>query len=132
VRVVFDSNIFVSAFMFPNGRAEAAISAVANGDAELFVSKPIIHEVLNVLSRKFDRDAEQLARASVFLSELATVVQPRGHISVLKDEPDNRILECAVAAHAGVVVTGDQAMLDLGEYKGIHIVTLRAFLDTLT
>ena len=117
--------------MFPSGRAEAAVVAAAEGRVELVISKPIVHEVLGVLSRKFDRDAEQLARASVFLSELATVVQPQRRISVLKVEPDNRILECAIAGRADIIVTGDQAMLDLGEYKGIRIVTLRAFLDGL-
>jgi predicted nucleic acid-binding protein len=75
VKVVFDSNIFVSAFTFPGGRAEAAVVAATEGRVELVISKPVVHEVLGVLSRKFDRDAEQLARASVFHSELGTVAQ---------------------------------------------------------
>lgn len=129
MRAVFDSSIFVSALAFPGGRAEAAVLAVVDGRVELFISKPIILEVIDVLARKFGRDAEQLARASVFLYELGTVVKPRGRISILKDEPDNRILECAVAAHADVIVTGDRIMLRLGEYKGIRLVTLKDFLD---
>jgi predicted nucleic acid-binding protein len=47
---------------------------------------------------------------------------------VLRDEPDNRILECAVTAKARVIVTGDQAMLALGEYRGIRILSLKDFL----
>lgn len=128
IKAVFDSNIFVSAVTFPGGKAEAAVLAAVEGRAQLFISKPIIHEVLDVLARKFDRDAEELAHLSVFLSELATLVQPRGRISVLKDEPDNRILECAVAARADVIVTGDKAMLQLGHHKDIRIVTLIDFL----
>lgn len=131
MKAVFDTNIFVSAFMFPGGRAETAVDAVADGKVNLIISKPIIHEVLDVLARKFDRNAEALARVSVYLVELATVVNPRGRLSVLKDEPDNRILECAIAGRADIVVTGDQAILDLGKYKGIRIITLRAFLDDL-
>lgn len=132
MKAVFDTNIFVSAFVFPGGRAESAVVAIAEGKAQLVTSKAIIHEVLDVLSRKFDRDSEQLARVAVYLGELATVVQPRRRINVLKDEPDNRILECAVAARADIVVTGDQAMLRLGEYRGTRIVTLNDFLSALS
>lgn len=128
MRVVFDTNIFISAFMFPGGRAEAALAKVVEGDVQLFVSKALIHEVLDVLSRKFDRDAEELARVAVYMSELGKVVQSKRKLAVLRDEPDNWILECGVAGRADVIVTGDQAMLALGEYKGVRIVTLKDFL----
>ena len=59
------------------------------------------------------------------------VVQPRKTLHVLRDEPDNRILECALTAHAKMTVTSDRAMLDLGEYKGIRIVPPREFLRTI-
>lgn len=130
MRAVFDTNIFISAFMFPGGRAEAALSKVIEGEVQLLVSKPLIHEVIDVLSRKFSRDAEELARVAVYLSELGKVVQPKRTLSVLRDEPDNRILECAVTGRADVIVTGDQAMLELGEYKDVRIVTLRDFLKS--
>lgn len=130
MRVVFDTNIFISAFMFPGGRAEAALSKAIEGEVQLIISKPLIHEVLNVLSRKFNRDAEELARVAVYLSELGKVVQPKRTLSVLRDEPDNRILECAVTGHADVIVTGDQAMLELGKYKDVRIVSLRDFLES--
>jgi uncharacterized protein len=132
VKVVLDTNIFVSALVLPGGQADKAVLATAEGRFALAISKPIIHEVLGVLARKFARDSEELARVAVFLSELGEVAQPRKTLRVLRDEPDNRILECALAAHAEVIVTGDRAMLDLGEYKGIRIVTLREFLGMLT
>ena len=129
MKAVFDSNIFVSAFTLPGGQGEAAIIAAAEGNAALYVSRPTIHEVLDVLSRKFNRNAEELARVAVYIADLATLLRPRARISVLKDEPDNRVLECAIAARADVIVSGDKAMLALGEYKGIQIVTLRRFLE---
>ena len=94
----------------------------------LVISRHIIHEVLYVLARKFDRNSEELARVAVFLSELAEVVAPRSRLKVLRDEPDNRILECAVTGKADAIVTGDQAMLKLGEYRGIRILSLKDFL----
>jgi predicted nucleic acid-binding protein len=63
---------------------------------------------------------------------LGEVILPREKIAVLADEPDNRILECAVAGHADVIVTGDRAMLNLKKYTGIRILSLRQFLDENT
>jgi putative PIN family toxin of toxin-antitoxin system len=132
VKAVFDSNIFVSALALPGGQADKAVRAAAEGRFELAISKPVIHEVLEVLARKFARDAEELSRVAVFLSELGEVVQSRKTLRVLRDEPDNRILECALAAHAELIVTGDRAMLNLGEYKGIRILALREFLEMIS
>lgn len=129
MRVVFDTNIFVSAIALPGGRAEAAVVAAAEGNVELVISRPIIHETLGILARKFGRNQEELARVALFLAELGRLVTPRVRLKVLSDEPDNRILECALTGHAEVIVTGDQAMLRLGEYKGVRMITLKAFLD---
>ena len=128
MKAVFDTNIFVSAFAIPGGRADTAILKAAEGEVHLVISRPIIHEVLDVLARKFDRNPEELARVAVFLSELAEVVAPRSRLKALRDEPDNRILECAIAGKADAIVTGDQAMLKLGEYRGIRILSLKDFL----
>jgi predicted nucleic acid-binding protein len=48
---------------------------------------------------------------------------------VVKDEPDNRILECALAGRAEVIVTGDHALLALGEYGRVRIMSLRDYLE---
>lgn len=128
MKAVFDTNIFVSTLVFPGGRAEAAVLKAVNGDIELLISKPIVNETLEVLARKFDRNAEELARVAVFLSELGKLVSPKIKLKILSDEPDNRILECAVAGHADIIVTGDQAMLRLSEYKKVKIIALKDFL----
>jgi predicted nucleic acid-binding protein len=64
-------------------------------------------------------------------SELTEHVDPASRISVLDDEPDNRVLECAVSGRADMIVTGDRAMLSLGTFKDIEVVSLRAFLGRL-
>jgi putative PIN family toxin of toxin-antitoxin system len=128
VKAVFDSNIYISAFVFPGGSAERAILRILDGQDSLIVSKPIIDEVLRVLAEKFDRNAEELARTALFVSELAAMVSPKERLSILSDEPDNRILECAVEGSAEVIVTGDKAMLELGIFQEIQIQTLRRYL----
>jgi uncharacterized protein len=129
VRVVFDSNVFISALVFPGMRAEKALLRIIEGNDQLLVSKPIIDEVLGVLARKFARDREELARAAILLAELGDVIRPRRRVRVLRDETDNRILECGVAGHADLIVTGDHAMLELGRFEDIRIVSLRAYLE---
>lgn len=129
MRIVLDTNIFVSALVFPGGRADEALRRVVERRAHLILSKAIINELLEVLSRKFERDKEALSRIAVFLSDMGELVHPRRKLAVLEDESDNRILECAITGKAELIVTGDRAMLNLGKYKGIKIVSLKEYLD---
>lgn len=128
MKVVFDTSILVSALTLPGGRGNEALDRIILGADAPAISKPIIDELLGVLAKKFGRDREQLARTAVFLVELAEVVEPGHTLSLLEDEPDNRILECTMAAGAKQIVTGDRAMLELGSYQGITILTLADYL----
>jgi putative PIN family toxin of toxin-antitoxin system len=129
LKVVFDTNVLVSALAFPGGRGEEALRRILDERDELLLSKPILDELLSVLARKFARDAEELAHIAVFLGELATSVKPGRRLNILRDVPDNRILECAVAGHADAIVTGDRALLALGGFRGVRLMSLREYLD---
>ena len=129
MRVVFDSNILISALLFPGGRAETAVANILEGMDDLVISRPILREVLSVLASKFSRDKEEISRVAVVLGEMGEIVDPSRRVEVFRDEPDNRILECAVEGKADVIVTGDKAMLALGEYQGIRLMTLAEYLD---
>ena len=131
MRVVFDTNIYISAIAIPGGVAERAVRMARDGVFELALSHPILDEVLGILARKFQRDADELAQTAIFLSSLADYVVPTQRVRVLADLPDNRILECALAAGAELVVTGDQQMLALGTWQGIEIISLRTFVNRL-
>jgi putative PIN family toxin of toxin-antitoxin system len=128
MRVVFDSNILISALLFPGGRAETAVANILEGMDDLVISRPILREVLSVLASKFSRDKEEISRVAVVLGEMGEIVEPSRRLSVFPDEPDNRILECAVEGKATVIVTGDKAMLAIGEYEGIRLITLADYL----
>jgi putative PIN family toxin of toxin-antitoxin system len=130
VRVVFDSNIFVSALVFPGKQAEKAVLRIIEGRDHLLISGPIVSEVLTVLARKFAREREELARVAVLLAELAETVRPWRRLQALRDDADNRILECAVAGRADAIVTGDREMLELGSFESIRILPLRTYLES--
>lgn len=116
--------------VFPGGQAEAALQRVVSEQDQLLLSKPILAELLGVLARKFSREVEELAHVAVFLSELAVMVNPQRKLRVLADDPDNRILECALTGRAQLIVTGDRALLALGEQRGARIVSLREYLGS--
>jgi putative PIN family toxin of toxin-antitoxin system len=131
VKVVFDSNIFISALVIPGSVAEKAILKIIEGkNDKLIISKEIIGEILSVLSVKFSRDKEAISRVAVHLSEIAELVHPAKRIKVFKDDPDNRILECALSGNADVVVTGDKEMLRLKAYDDVKIITLKEYLES--
>jgi len=102
------------------------------GDIELVLSPPILEELEQVMEySKFDF-SEQVKNE--FLSELITcarLVLPVQKVEVISADPeDNKFLECAVAADADYIVSGDHHLLKLGEYGGIRIVKASEFLET--
>jgi len=97
----------------------------------LFVSTAILEELVDVLRRpKFGWPDGRVAEA---LETLPVTVLDTGpaYLEVLADEPDNRVLECAVAAKADYIVTGDRHLLELGSFRGCYIVTPRALLEVV-
>jgi len=128
MKVVFDTNIFISAFVIPGSQAEKAVLRIIEGRDILLLSKGILDELLTVLSTKFSRGKEEISQVAVILSEMAEWVEPSERIKVLTDDPDNRILECAVSGNADVIVTGDKELLRLGGYEKSKIVSLKEYL----
>lgn len=80
------------------------------------------------LRTKFSWDDQAIKNAVRHVSSVATVVKPAAKLAILADEPDNRILECARAAEADLIVTGDKHLLVLKEFEGSRIVTIAEFL----
>ncbi len=128
MRVVFDTNIYISAIVQPGSSADRAIQRILGGRDRLLISKPILDEVLTTLARKFSRDADALSRTALLLTELAELVQPKERVRVFDDDPDNRVLECAIAGQARAIVTGDKAMLAVEMSHGVRILSLSAYL----
>lgn len=128
MRVVFDTNIFISALLFPESQAEKAVLRIIEGKDTLLLSREIIKEVLSVLSKKFSKDREELSRVAVNLAEIAELIESSKRINILEDESDNRILECATSGNADAIVTGDKEMLKLRKYKNTRIISLKEYI----
>ncbi len=131
MRVVFDTNVFVSAFITPGGNGDLAFLAAIDGRIELATSVPILAETGSVLMAKFGWEREETERTVRFIAAVAMMVEPRQRLALLGDETDNRILECAAASGADIIVAGDRHLLDLGLFGITRISTLAAFLAEL-
>lgn len=123
--------MLVAAYNWPGGMADRAYLLARRGAVELHASTFILDEVGRVLSEKFGWEEDRVVRAVAQVRRIAVAVQePEESVSVIeKDSTDNRILECALAAGAELVVTGDKKhLLPLGSFQGVSIVGLRNFL----
>ena len=122
LRVVFDSNIIISGFLFGGHPAQLLEYALGNS-IHAFTSLPILDEVRDVLQRpKFELSSEQALTLIEELHYLCDVVTPTKRVRVISADPDdNIILECAQEVNATLIVSGDSHLLDLGRWKGINI-----------
>ena len=128
MKVVFDTNIYISAFVIPGGNAEKAYLQAIDGDFELCTSVAILTELARKLDEKFGWEKERIVQLITSISNFATVLKTTPWLKVLSDEPDNRILECASKAEADFLITGDKHLLKLKHYENFKIVKLSAFL----
>jgi putative PIN family toxin of toxin-antitoxin system len=132
IRVVADTNVYVSAIVF-GGTCEAILAVTRAGIVELFLSPAIEREMRTVLTHTFGWTQSQVREALAEVHGLASLVRPSVRLSgILAHEQDHRVLECALAARADFLVTGDKKHLQpLKTFRGIRIVSPRDFLDLL-
>lgn len=133
-RVVFDTNVLVAAYNWPDGMADRAYWLVRRGAVELHTSGFILDEVERILREKFGWEDDRVVRAAAQIRRISKGVhEPVERVDVIEDDPtDNRILECALAANAEFLVTGDKKhLLPLGSFRSVSIVGLRDFVTML-
>lgn len=120
--LVLDSNVYVSAVLF-GGKPRRIIQAALAGRVGLAISSTILEEIEEVLSGRKFKFPEAVVREIVGeISSLAEIFEPVEKISRIKADPaDDRILECALAASAAAIVSGDSHLLALGIFRGIPI-----------
>jgi uncharacterized protein len=128
--LVFDTNVYVSAFVVPGSKSDLAFRLALRGAFDLAASEAILTELREKLASKFGLTESELSRVERTIRSAATIVEPETELDVLDDEPDNRILECAVAVQASAIVTGDRHLLALRAYEGVGLMTVAELLYT--
>jgi len=128
LKVVFDTNIFISAFVIPGGKAEAVYSDALRKDFTLYSSVAILTETAQKLREKFGWQQDKITSLLKAIAKVAIVIKTEPHLHLLADEPDHRVLECAEAAGADFIVTGDKHLLFLKHFQNSDLVKLSDFL----
>ncbi len=131
-RVVLDSNVIISGFLF-GGPPARILECALRGQIACFTSLPILDEVRDVLQRpKFGLSPDQALTLIEELHDLFIVVTPTQRIQAVATDPDdNAILECAMAADAELVISGDAHLLNLGQWKHMRILSPSDALKTI-
>ncbi|MEO7818079.1 MAG: putative toxin-antitoxin system toxin component, PIN family [Actinomycetota bacterium] len=129
MRVVLDTNVFVSAYVFPGGAPEQVMALAIDGRLQVITSKLLLLELGRVLQDKFGWDAERAEIAIAQILRVGEVVIPREVVEDIRaDPPDNRVLEAAAEGGCERIISGDRHLLKLRAWRGIPIQDPRAFL----
>lgn len=129
-RVVLDSNIYISAFLF-GGKPLQVVQLAERGAFILLISASVRSEVEDTLAEKFGYSSAMIHNSCNRIWTLATQIVPAIRVDLCRDEDDNRILECALAGDARFIVTGDRDLLDLPHVSRYTILRADAFLQIM-
>ncbi len=127
---VFDSSVWISAFQF-GGTPLVALRA-AYRQHRIATCDQILFEISRSLRQKFGWSPDRLEDALGDYLDGAIHVRISGSIhGVCRDPKDDMVFECAVAAGASVIVSGDKDLLAVKTYEGIRVLAPREFLQLM-
>jgi len=132
IRVVVDTNVFISSFF--GGNPRRIIDLWKSGEIILCLSRPIVDEYIEVLRRlglQNEKELEELL--SLFAHGFHIVYTANTpKIGVVEEDPDDdKFFECAVALKAKFVITGDKAVKNVKDYMNIKVVNPTEFLRSI-
>ena len=138
LRVVLDTNVFVSSLLVKEGPAAQVLDAWRARRYLLIVSPALVAEIASTLRyphiRRRYRITENDIQALLDLLEVDSILVPgiadvAG--SITEDPDDEIVLACALEGEADLIVSGDHHLLALGQLRGIEIVAVRRFMERL-
>jgi len=132
LRVVVDTNVYISAFLYPDRPIFQLLPLAARRRYQLVTSPAIIDEIGRIMRERLAWEETIRIRHLKVVTKAAEIIIPTITLEVItQDPPDNRILECAVEGRADLIVAGYRHLLSLKTYQGIAVVRPVDFLRTL-
>lgn len=125
MKIVLDTNVLINGFKDDYSYEKKIIDAVIAGEIEAYANRQTLQENKLIVSQLIDND-EYSQELDNFFSQINWVVNRR-QIRVVRDSEDNKILESAVEAEADYLITSDNDLLRLDEYRGIKILNPAQF-----
>jgi putative PIN family toxin of toxin-antitoxin system len=130
VKILFDTNVLISAIITPGLSAEILDHCIVNHS--VVSSEYILEELREKLVLKFDYTESEAIVAVHTIRKQSIVAKPKMlPTPISRDPDDDNILAAAVAGECDFIVTGDKDLLVLKEYQGIPILTPRGFKNAM-
>lgn len=134
INIVLDTNVLISA-LIKSGKPRALVFGLVRKRAQLILSRDILEEFAEVAGDPIIRkyvDEDDVIRFLRAIGSIAKIVRVRSRFKVVKQDPDDdSILRTAYDSRAEYVVSGDEHLLALKEFRGIRIVTVSEMLKLL-
>jgi putative PIN family toxin of toxin-antitoxin system len=132
MKIVLDSNIFVSSFYW-QGNPRKVFDRITNGFDELYITDKILKEISEVMSsEKFDTNKHEIEEYIEIIESYSVKVLPENGIEeVSRDKDDDKILQCGLEGNVDFIITGDKDLLVLKEYKGMKIINPKDYLENI-
>jgi len=137
MRVVLDANVYVSALISEKGAPARVLEQWQHEQFDVVISPAVLQELDRVLhyprlQQRYHLPEANIRRFLWLLQRQAIQVDPSQELRVIGSDPaDNCYLECATAADASIIVSGDRHLLELAQYEGIQILSPTGFLALL-
>lgn len=142
LRAAIDTNVWISALLFPSGMPGKVLLALADRAFTPVISEPLIAEIVDVsqrprIIRKYGLTQGDIDRLVGLLCERAEMIEVTGTVHVCRDPDDDILIETAVLGLADVLVTRDDDLkgaaevTDYLEAAGIAVLSVRRFLAAL-
>lgn len=128
MRIVIDTNVIASGIFF-GGKPGRLLEMVVSRELDAYASEDIFTEYRETLEELCSRYPSRPPRLP--FSNLMTamkIIQPHSRVQICRDPDDDKFIECALDAQCVYIVSGDQDLLSVRQYKGVRIVTVAEFL----
>lgn len=120
MKIVIDTNVLINGFKDDHSYEKKIIDAVISGEIEAYANKQTLRENKLIARQLIENDQYHRELNDLF-GQINWVVNKK-QIRIVRDEEDNKILESAVEAGAEYLITSDNDLLQLEEFKNVKIV----------
>ncbi len=137
LRVVVDTNVFISAFLIKSSIPYLILEAVRSQKCILIMSPAILTEIEEVINRQkiIQRTKTTEEERKTFIQNIIDIsffVLDQNILNIIKDDPDDdKFLSAAFLSNADYIISGDKHLLNLETHKGIKIIEPHYFLNVL-
>ncbi len=128
MKIVLDTNVLISG-VFWGGHPKKILEMVVKGSVKVYATESIVKEYFRIIEKIGKKNPTIVNEWKMLLLDLLNVIEATEKISICRDEYDDMFLECAVACGAKYIVSGDDDLLVLDNFRQIPIITPKKFLE---